>query len=211
MVTVQRSTMTKQVYEIIKSKIINGEYSEGQKLTEQGIAKELAVSATPVREAFKNLTSEGFIETIPYKGVCVKVYTKKDVREAYLVRSKLEGLVVQLLMEKLTDNKIENLKVVTQKAVEASEENIIDKYHPIYEAIYLMAESQVLINNILTVNSIINVERLAKLDTQINREKYHEVSLKLVDFIINRETKKAIKCAEENVLFLMEIVLNNIK
>jgi len=208
-VAIQRDTMTKQVYDIIKRKIINGDYIEGQKLTEQGVAKELSVSATPVREAFKNLSSEGFIETVPYKGVCVKVYTKKDVREAYLVRSKLEGLVVQLLMEKLTDSKIKRLKEVTIEAHKSSEKNIILKVHPIYNAIYLMAESQVVLRNILSVNGIINVERLAKIDKQMDCEKYEERSLKLVDHIVNREITKAIKCAEDNVLYLMDIVIGD--
>lgn len=48
-------------YEFIKKAIILGDYSPGERLTEQNLAKELQISRTPIREAIKRLESERLI------------------------------------------------------------------------------------------------------------------------------------------------------
>lgn len=64
-------------FEKIKEAIIKGYFKPGEKLVEQTLAQEMGVSRTPVREAIRRLEAEGFVVSIPRKGVVVSGPTKK--------------------------------------------------------------------------------------------------------------------------------------
>ena len=72
-----------RVFNRIRDDILSGQYKEGE---------ELGVSRTPVREAFRQLELEGLIQIVPNKGAYVTGITVKDVKDIYMIRSKLEGL-----------------------------------------------------------------------------------------------------------------------
>ena len=77
-------------YDFIKDAIIQGKYEPGMRLAEESLAKEMNLSRTPVREAIKQLESEGLV--VPLKrGVSVRHFTKEDIRQIYDLRTLLEG------------------------------------------------------------------------------------------------------------------------
>ena len=49
------ASLAEEVAEILRTRIINGQYAIGEKLTENKVANELKVSRTPIRDAFKQL------------------------------------------------------------------------------------------------------------------------------------------------------------
>jgi DNA-binding GntR family transcriptional regulator len=77
-------------YEFIKNAIIQGTYEPGKRLTEEYLANELKVSRTPIREAVKQLEAEGLITPLK-RGVIVRQFSKKDIRQIYDLRALLEG------------------------------------------------------------------------------------------------------------------------
>ena len=66
--SVTRVPLSERVYKILMESIVSGDLLPGTELREQHVAKQMGVSATPVREAFKRLASDGMIELIPYRG-----------------------------------------------------------------------------------------------------------------------------------------------
>ncbi|TFJ92207.1 GntR family transcriptional regulator [Lentibacillus salicampi] len=77
-------------YTYIKKRILHGEFPPKMRLTEEYLAKQLQISRTPIREALKQLETEGLM--FPMKrGVRVRHYTKEDIRQIYDVRTLLEG------------------------------------------------------------------------------------------------------------------------
>ena len=58
-------------FTVLRDKILNEEYTQGQKLNEVALSKELNISRTPIREALKQLELEGLVKSIPNKGVYV--------------------------------------------------------------------------------------------------------------------------------------------
>lgn len=77
-------------YDYIRKAILNGEYQPGQPLLEAELAQKTGVSRTPVREALRQLKSEGLITIRTNMGAFVKSMTMKEYREMSEVRQALE-------------------------------------------------------------------------------------------------------------------------
>ena len=90
-----KKTQHEKAYEAILLNIINGTYTPGMSLREVKIANECGLSATPVREAFRRLKMEGWLDSAPYQGCFVKKFTKKELYEFFLLREAMESLAVQ--------------------------------------------------------------------------------------------------------------------
>ena len=56
----------------LKDGILAGRYAPGQRLIEADLTRDLGVSRGPLREAFRKLTAEGLIESVPNKGAVVR-------------------------------------------------------------------------------------------------------------------------------------------
>lgn len=103
-------SLTDEIADIIRERILRGEYKIGEKIKENQLATELRVSRTPIREAFKQLESEGLMEYIPNRGCFAKGFTKQDLQDIYSVRKALEQLAVEWAVERITDEEIDTLK-----------------------------------------------------------------------------------------------------
>ena len=76
----------------IRHRLVCGTYAAGEKLREQMLARELAVSRTPVRLALSELEREGLLEYAPNRGFVAKAFTVDHVLNAVEVRERLEGM-----------------------------------------------------------------------------------------------------------------------
>lgn len=99
-----------RVFHKIRKDILSGKYKENEELKEVAIGEELGVSRTPVREAFRQLELEGLIQIIPNKGAYVTGITVKDVKDIYMIRSKLEGLCARWATEHISEEQMEELE-----------------------------------------------------------------------------------------------------
>ncbi len=99
-----------RVFHKLRDDILSGAYKENEELKEVAIGEELGVSRTPVREAFRQLELEGLIQIIPNKGAYVTGITAKDVKDIYMIRSRLEGLCARWATEHITKEQMEEME-----------------------------------------------------------------------------------------------------
>lgn len=99
-----------RVFNKVREDILSGKYKENDELKEIAIGEELGVSRTPVREAFRQLELEGLIQIIPNKGAYVTGITIEDVKDIYMIRSKLEGLCASWACEHITKEQLEEME-----------------------------------------------------------------------------------------------------
>ncbi|MEE1051102.1 MAG: GntR family transcriptional regulator, partial [Lachnospiraceae bacterium] len=99
-----------RVFTKIRDDILNGVYKEHEELKEARIGKELGVSRTPVREALRQLELEGLVQIIPNRGAFVTGISAKDVRDIYMIRSRLEGLSARWACEHITREQLESME-----------------------------------------------------------------------------------------------------
>lgn len=107
----------------IRSAILDGRLEPGERLTEPEVSRLLGVSRTPVREAFFQLISEGFVEAAPRRGVVVAALSQEDAEETYLLKGTLEALAATLAVRNAPPGLADELDAVNadlQVAVEAT-------------------------------------------------------------------------------------------
>ncbi|KUO71805.1 MAG: hypothetical protein APF77_16990 [Clostridia bacterium BRH_c25] len=99
-----------KAYDYLYKSIIANEFHPGQPIIEQEISSTLGSSRTPVREALKQLESEGLVRHIPGRGTFVSEVTTQDVEEIFTLRSMLEVLALQSAWKNVSDREIEEVE-----------------------------------------------------------------------------------------------------
>ena len=108
--TQRTQTLRESIVEMIRTAIVKGTLKPGERISEQSLAERFGISRTPIREAIRQLDSEGFLTVIPRRGAVVAQITEKDVIEFYALKGVLEGYAARIAAVRLTDREIERMK-----------------------------------------------------------------------------------------------------
>ena len=106
----KRSTLTQVALDNSRMAIDSGHLKPGQRIVESQLAKEMAISRFPIREALRYLEQEGMVVIEPFKGVRVASISRKDLHDLMTVRCALEELAIRLFIRNLTDESMEMLE-----------------------------------------------------------------------------------------------------
>ena len=96
-------------YAQIRQAIVEGRYEPGQRLVEQRIAEEFALSRTPVREALRRLEAEGLVQSEPNRGAVVRDLTTDDLADLYGLRAQLEAYAAELAAARIEAHQVAEL------------------------------------------------------------------------------------------------------
>jgi len=99
----------------IRDAIIEGRIKAGERLMEPDVARNLGVSRTPLREAFLQLESEGFVKVTPRRGAVVSELSVKDAEETYVIKSALEGLAARIAVKNMTEDLLQQLRSINNE------------------------------------------------------------------------------------------------
>ena len=91
------------VAEVLREAITGGHLRANQPLPQDEIAAQLRVSHIPVREALRQLQSEGLVDYQPNRGATVSALTPEEIREIYDIRAILETSAVRRAASRLSD------------------------------------------------------------------------------------------------------------
>lgn len=83
-------TLGERVAEQLRRKITQGEFGPGQRLSEQALSDDLAISRNTLREVFRVLTKDGLLKHVPNRGVFVAVPSIASIIDIYRVRRLIE-------------------------------------------------------------------------------------------------------------------------
>src|SRR6201999_490027 len=84
--------LREQVLSELRRRIVDGDYAQGERLTETRLADDFGVSRNPVREALRVVEAEGFVQILPRRGAVVATLDETAVRDLFAVRAQLETL-----------------------------------------------------------------------------------------------------------------------
>jgi DNA-binding GntR family transcriptional regulator len=94
------ATRTEQVYEILRSELLNGGLHPGQKLKMVEFTERFGVSQSVIREALTRLTEQGLLIATPQRGFRVRDLSVEDIAELTETRIQVESLALRLAVER---------------------------------------------------------------------------------------------------------------
>jgi len=94
----------------LREMILSGELAPGTKITQQLLIDRLTVSSSPVREAIRELESEGYLECPPHHGAYVATGSTQDLDEVYSLRSYVEAKLAARAAANMTREDLERIR-----------------------------------------------------------------------------------------------------
>lgn len=95
-------TKTDFAYQELRQLIVSGELSPGSPINQDQASEELGISTTPLREALRRLSAEGFVILEAHRDTRVAELSAKEARNLLEVRTTLEVLAIQLACNRAT-------------------------------------------------------------------------------------------------------------
>lgn len=200
----ERTNLRDQVYDILKKRIIFREIESGKKINEEGLAKSLGVSRTPIRETLLRLEHEGIVKIIPRRGAFVVSQSKEKVIDLLQVREVLEGLVSRLATENMKHELFDRLKLCLEKVSSGNDDNNrLLKYTPAdveFHALLLEAcDNELLKNMMKSVNAHLQMVRLRTVALPGRPEQTVREHYEIVAAIEKRDSTLAEKLMRKHV------------
>src|SRR6266851_5996565 len=210
------TSLRDQAYALLKSAIADTDiYDPKQelRLDERQLTAARGVSRTPVREALSVLEQEGFIRTIPRRGIYIVRKSKREMIEMIQMWAALESMAARLATLRATDAEIAKLRHLfdefqnsppSEHLCEYSDANIA-----FHTAVIALGGSQTIID--ATRNLLIHVRAIRKATiTQSDRAARSIIDhLKIIEALEKRDTELAERLTRQHTLDLAAHVDRN--
>jgi len=125
-------TLREKILENIRDSIVSGSLKAGSRVSEPELADRYGISRTPIREAFRQLESEGYLTVIPRRGAIVSELSPKDVEEFYAIKSIMEGYAARCACEKLHVKDLDRLQAINNKLADLARAGDIKHFFKIH-------------------------------------------------------------------------------
>lgn len=127
-----------QVANVLRRRIVHGELAPGERITEEALAEEFAVSRGPIRDAITQLSFEKLVTVQRPRGIYVTGLTGDDVDQLYSLRGALEQLALARAMRVQDDARWVAITRAVERMAAAADEGD----HPAFVAADLDFHSQ---------------------------------------------------------------------
>ena len=203
------------VFKTLREAILKGDLAPGERLMEIKLANQLGVSRTPIREAIRKLELEGLVVMVPRKGAEVEKITEKYLRDVIEVRASLEELAISLACERITDEKIAELKdaleqfrtVIKGKDVTKIAQMDVAFHDVIFEATQNARLVQ-MVNNLREQMYRYRLEYLKDFSTHSRLDEEH---VKIFEAVSARDIERATALIREHIYNQEVTVVKNIQ
>lgn len=99
----------------LREAILDGAYAPGERIRQDELAERHGASRLPVREALRMLEAEGLVTLVANTGAWVSTLSAAECQELYLVRERLEPLLLRMNVPLLTDDEVARLQVLADR------------------------------------------------------------------------------------------------
>jgi len=207
------STFADRAYTALKDTIVSlnvYEQPDEVRLDERQLASDLGISRTPVREAMAQLEREGFVRSVPRRGIYVVRKTKSEVIEMITAWAALESMAARLITEHASDDEIVSLRKMFATFEDGALRAHLDEYSEanieFHQSIIRMSGNSVLIalaENLFTHMRMIRRKTIVEKDRV---EKSIRDHMNIIEALEARDTKRAEDLVRNHALGLAEHV-----
>lgn len=133
----ERGSTSRLIATALRAAIVDGTLPPGAPLRQDAIARHFSVSAIPVREALRQLESEGWARVAMNKGATVAPLSADEAREVYEIRAALESLAVGLAIPAHTPASLDRAAALCQAAsVETEPSRYVSRNEAFHMSLY---------------------------------------------------------------------------
>ncbi len=119
--TTRDGAASARIAEALRRAILSGEHEPGERIVQEDLAERYGGSRIPVREALRQLETEGLVRLVANTGAWVQSLTLAQCSEVYQTRERLEPLLLRHSAEYLTDDVIQTLHGLAQRMENAED------------------------------------------------------------------------------------------
>lgn len=190
-----KETTTTTVYNYIKKQIITGHFISGEWIREKTLKDSLGVSSTPIREALRTLVQEKLLVSIPHRGVQVRDFTKKEIKDFFELRMEIEGFAATLAAKRRTEQQLEEIKEMLKLSYEEDNKlgyKIINYNNQFHKLIAQASNNQAIVDIIARMKTEVDLLRVKSWNIKNERPivtlKQHRL---ILEAIANQDVKEA--------------------
>lgn len=141
-------TLVDTVAEQLRDSILSGRFAPGERLVEAELARELAISRGPVREALALLEKDGIVVNVPRRGKFLPAFDGATIAEIYSLRKVIEPYAIELLIGSLDEAKVaaltQSLDSIRASAQSGDVLGLAQRDIDFHNRLYELAEHQLL-------------------------------------------------------------------
>lgn len=204
-------SLTQMVYDAIRGAIVSKEIAPGTPLSEAGLAGDLRVSKTPVREALLRLRSVGLIEPDGSRGVRVVNPSLERISHAYEIRGVLEAGAARMAADRATTSQKERILDAASTSLLAAESgdptgfaHWDTQFHLVVAEATGNSRLLTLVENALTLTAVLR-QRDAPAKTDATRCGRQHVAI--AEAIVVGDGNEAAERASQHALDVQQMVL----
>ena len=207
-------TYKAKAYKALKRAIIDMDiYSSPEQawIDERQLSEQLGVSRTPVREAILMLEQQGFVKSLPRRGIMVIKKTKREVVEMIQVWAALEGMAARLATQNASDADIARLRPLFREFNSTHKpEDFLSEYSTanisFHQTIIELSGSALIAE--MTENLLLHVRGIRQLTIGRDHRAARSIEdhLKIIEALESRDTELAEKRSRDHTLGLAAYV-----
>ncbi len=143
-------SLQERTYKALRTALLDGKFSVGERIFEAEVAQTLGVSRVPVREAVRRLQQDGLLEVRPRSGIYVASVSPDEADDIYRIRAALEGTAASLAADRITDSELAELRRLLKreresnrkpKASTRSQSQVVVRADEFHRAVHVYARS----------------------------------------------------------------------
>lgn len=207
------STFADRAYAALKDVIVSlnvyGQSSE-IRLDERQLANDLGISRTPVREAMAQLEREGFVRSVPRRGVYVVRKSRAEVVELITAWAALESMAARLITQNATREEIATLRAMFATFEDGRLHAKLDEYSEVniqfHQAIIAMSHNRVLADLAENLFMHMRMIRRKTIGEQDRADRSIRDHMNIIEALEQRDTERAEDLVRDHALGLAEHV-----
>lgn len=210
------ASLRDQAYAKLKQAIAEADIYRSReeiRLDEKELTEALGVSRTPVREAMTLLEQEGFLRTVPRRGIYIQRKTKKEIVDMIHMWAALESMAARLATQRASDREIAALRRMFDDFRDTTPAEHIEEYSEanitFHQSIVQLSQSQILLDTMK--NLFVHVRAIRKMTiSQSDRASRSIVDhMRIIEALERRDTELVESLVRQHSLELAAFVEAN--
>ncbi|WP_210363239.1 GntR family transcriptional regulator (plasmid) [Rhizobium sp. T1470] len=184
------TTLRDHVHRTLRAAILSGRFGANERVNERQLADQLGVSTTPIKEALRQLETEGLVEALPRRGVLIR-FNSGWAEEMILARAALESMIAHLAAKRISKTEADTLEVIVVQMKTATAAGSPDELIALNETFH----DQIHVSS-----------RCAYLARMIERQQFYDASIRRV---IHSDPQERDKALSEHAAIAAAIICGN--